>query len=137
MHQTDNISLAIVGLGYVGLPLAVEFSNIRNVVGYDNNKQRINELNSGFDKTNEIHQEKIKHNKNLIFTSELDKIKDANCYIICVPTPINNSNQPDLSILESVTNKIGSILKKGDIVIYESTVYPGCTEEYCDVVKQW
>ena len=131
MHQTDNISLAIVGLGYVGLPLAVEFSNIRNVVGYDNNKLRINELNSGFDKTNEIHEEKIKQNKNLTFTSELHKIKDANCYIICVPTPINNSNQPDLSILESVTNEIGSILKKGDIVIYESTVYPGCTEEVC------
>jgi len=131
MHQIDNISLAVVGLGYVGFPLAVEFSKKRHVIGYDNNNQRINELCSGFDKTNETQPEEFVDNKNLSFTSDLEKIKDANCFIICVPTPINNSNQPDLSILESVTNKIGSLLKKGDIVIYESTVYPGCTEEVC------
>ncbi len=131
MQQIDNISLAVVGLGYVGFPLALEFSKKRLVIGYDNNNKRVNELSSGFDKTNETQPEEFVDNKNLSFTSDLEKIKDANCFIICVPTPINNSNQPDLSILESVTNKIGSILKKGDIVIYESTVYPGCTEEVC------
>ena len=131
MYQLDDINLAIIGLGYVGLPLAVEFSKKRKVIGYDNNSTRVNDLCSGADKTNEIQSTQILGNKNLSFTSDLKGIEDCNCYIICVPTPINSSNQPDLSFLESASNEIGSILKEGDIVIYESTVYPGCTEEVC------
>ena len=126
-----KIRLAIIGLGYVGLPLAVEFSKKRKVVGFDAKKSRIDELNSGLDKTLEVNNGNIKINKNLKLVDNINSIKDCNCYIITVPTPINKSNKPDLSFLLKATKEIGKILKPKDIVIYESTVFPGCTDEHC------
>ena len=126
-----KLKLAVIGLGYVGLPLAVEFSKKEKVVGYDLNIKRINELKSGFDKTLEINNGKFKKNKKLFLTNKIKDIKNCNCYILTVPTPINKSNKPDLSLLLKATKSIGKILKLKDIVIYESTVYPGCTEEKC------
>ena len=127
----EKLKLAIIGLGYVGLPLAVEFSKKRKVVGYDLNIKRINELKSGFDKTLEINNGKFRKNKNLTLVNKIKNIKNCNCYILTVPTPINKKNKPDLSLLLKATKTIGKILKPKDIVIYESTVYPGCTEEKC------
>ena len=127
----EKLKLAIIGLGYVGLPLAVEFSKKRKVVGYDLNIKRINELKSGFDKTLEINNGKFKKNKNLTLVNKIKNIKNCNCYILTVPTPINKAYKPDLSLLLKATKTIGKILKPKDIVIYESTVYPGCTEEEC------
>ena len=126
-----KLRLAVIGLGYVGLPLAVEFSKKRKVIGYDVSLTRISELNSGFDKTLEINNGKFKPNKNLDIVNKTENIKFCNCYIITVPTPINNKNKPDLTMLLKATKTIGKILKPKDIIIYESTVYPGCTEEVC------
>ena len=126
-----KLRLAVIGLGYVGLPLAVEFSKKRKVIGYDISQTRIKELISGFDKTLEINNGKFKPNKNLDIVNKIANIKNCNCYIITVPTPINNKNKPDLTLLLRATKAIGKILKPKDIVIYESTVYPGCTEEMC------
>ena len=128
---TEKLKLAIIGLGYVGLPLAVEFSKKRKVIGYDLNIKRINELKSGFDKTLEINNGKFRKNKNLTLVNKIKNIKNCNCYILTVPTPINKKYKPDLSLLLKATKTIGKILKPKDIVIYESTVYPGCTEEKC------
>ena len=126
-----EIRLAVVGLGYVGLPLAVEFSKKRKVIGFDIKKSRIKELNQGFDKTLEINNGNFIINKNLKLVNNINSIRDCNCYIVTVPTPINKSNNPDLSILLKATKEIGKILKPKDIVIYESTVFPGCTNENC------
>ena len=125
--------ICIVGLGYVGLPLAHAFSNKYEVIGLDTNQARIDELNSGFDRTLELTNEQVKESiKNgILFTSNLDDTKDCNIYIITVPTPINNENEPDLTPIEKSTEAIGKVLKKDDIIIYESTVYPGVTEEIC------
>ena len=129
--NTNKLKLAIIGLGYVGLPLAVEFAKNRTVKGYDKNIQRIKELKLGIDKTLEINGGKFKSIKNLDFFAELDEIKSCNCFVITVPTPITKKNKPDLSFLLKATKDVGKILKPNDIVIYESTVYPGCTEEKC------
>ena len=126
-----KLKLAIIGLGYVGLPLATEFAKKRKVIGYDLNINRIKELESGFDKTLEINNGRFKVSKNLDLVHKIEKIKNSNCYIVTVPTPIDNKNKPDLSFLLKATKEIGKILKPKDIVIYESTVYPGCTEEKC------
>ncbi|HEC1810995.1 TPA: nucleotide sugar dehydrogenase, partial [Campylobacter lari] len=127
-----DIKIAVVGLGYVGLPLAIEFSKKYNVVGFDISQERVVELQNGFDKTKEISQQEILCNKkNITFTYSISDISKANFYIITVPTPIDSSNNPDLTPIKSATKAIASILKKNDIVIYESTVYPGCTEEIC------
>ncbi len=126
-----KLKLAVIGLGYVGLPLAVEFAKKRKVIGYDVNDTRINELNSGYDKTLEINNGKFKASKNLKLVKKIEDIKNCNCYIITVPTPIDIKNKPDLSFLLKATKEVGKILKPNDIVIYESTVYPGCTEEKC------
>ncbi len=126
-----KLKLAVIGLGYVGLPLAVEFSKKRKVFGYDVSAARIKELKSGFDKTLEINKGNFKRNNNLNLVNKIENIKNCNCYILTVPTPINNKNKPDLTLLLRATKEIGKILKKNDIVIYESTVYPGCTEEKC------
>ncbi len=125
--------ICIVGLGYVGLPLAHAFSEKYEVVGLDINKPRIDELNSGFDRTLELTSEQVKESiKNgMLFTSTLEDAKDCNIYIVTVPTPIDASNEPDLTPIVKSTESIGKILKKDDIVIYESTVYPGVTEEIC------
>jgi len=123
--------IAIIGLGYVGLPLAVAFGKKRRVIGYDINEQRIAELASGHDRTEEVTKEELKEAKLLSFTSSLAAIKNCQIYIVTVPTPIDEHKKPDLTPLEKSSAAIGSILKQGDIIIYESTVYPGCTEEVC------
>ena len=131
MIKENEISIAVIGLGYVGLPLAVEFSEFFPVVGFDLDSNRINELNRGEDKTKEVLSEKLKNKENLLFSDNKVSIEKANVYIITVPTPVDKNKTPDLSPLKSATKIIGEFLKKGDIVIYESTVYPGATEEVC------
>ena len=123
--------IAIIGLGYVGLPLVVEFSKKYKVVGFDIDKERISELINNHDRTNEISSEKLKKVKNILFTSKADLIEDANIYIVTVPTPVDKNKNPDLKSIKSASSLVGSYLKKGDVVIYESTVFPGCTEEIC------
>ena len=126
-----NKKIALIGLGYVGLPLAVEFGKHRIVVGFDINSFRINELKNGTDSTLEITDQELKDATHLSYTTNLDDVKDCEIFIITVPTPIDKHKKPDLTPLESSSEAVGSILKKGDIVIYESTVYPGATEEVC------
>ena len=123
--------LAIIGLGYVGLPLAVEFGKQYQTVGYDISKGRVDELRKGEDSTLEVSTEQLAESSKLTFTSRIEDIQDCSIYIITVPTPIDRNKKPDLSPLESSSRAIGKILKTGDIVIYESTVFPGCTEEIC------
>jgi UDP-N-acetyl-D-galactosamine dehydrogenase len=127
----DTIKLAVIGLGYVGLPLAVEFSKIRKVVGYDIDQNRISELITGLDRTLEVTQNELKESKNLFFTNRIKEIAKCNIFIVTVPTPIDKSRRPDLLPLINACKLVSSILKKGDIVIFESTVYPGTTEEVC------
>ena len=132
--------MPIIGLGYVGLPLAVEFSKKFNVIGYDINSKRVSELNLGNDITQEINQKEL--NDVLLYqdsnmtcglkiSSNIDDISQADIFIITVPTPIDENKKPDLKPLASSTKDISKYIKKGDIIIYESTVYPGCTEEFC------
>ena len=125
--------ITIIGLGYVGLPLAHAFSEKYSVVGFDINKPRIDELRSGFDRTLELTSDQVQESiKNgMKFTMDIEDIKESNVYIITVPTPIDENNEPDLTPIEKSTETIAKILKEGDIVIYESTVYPGVTEEVC------
>jgi len=125
--------ICIIGLGYVGLPLAHAFSAKYPVVGLDINQARIDELNNGFDRTLELTQEQVKEsiNNGMLYTSTIEDAKDCNVYIVTVPTPIDETNEPDLTPIIKSTEAIGKILKKDDIVIYESTVYPGVTEEVC------
>ena len=123
--------VAIIGLGYVGLPLAVEFGNTKNVVGFDINETRIAELKSGKDATLEVEPDKLLKSKGLVFSSSLNDLEDCNIYIVTVPTPIDESNAPDLKPLEKSSSMLAKVLSKGDIIIYESTVYPGATEEVC------
>jgi len=127
------IKISIIGLGYVGLPLAHAFSKKYKVVGYDINKDRIDELNRGFDRTQELTQKEVEASiKNgMKYTLNIEDIKDSNIYIITVPTPIDKSNEPDLTPVIKSTQTVAKVLKKDDIVIYESTVYPGVTEEVC------
>jgi UDP-N-acetyl-D-galactosamine dehydrogenase len=127
----DNIRIAIIGLGYVGLPLAIEFGKKFLVIGFDINEKRIKELKARYDRTLEISSEEFLESTNLTFSSSIDDIESANYFIITVPTPIDKYNKPDLLPLLSASKLVASKLKKGDIVIYESTVYPGCTEEDC------
>lgn len=127
----DNIKIAIIGLGYVGLPLAVEFGKKFKVVGFDINQARIDELSTNVDTTLECSTEELKEAKYLEFTHSIEKIQDCSVYIVTVPTPINSHKQPDLTPLIKASQTIGKVLKKGDIVIYESTVYPGATEDDC------
>lgn len=130
-YINKDINLAVIGLGYVGLPLAVEFSKFRPVVGFDIKKDRIKQLRSGVDHTLEVANEELRAAKNLTFTDNLKELKECNCFIITVPTPVTIHKQPDLTPLIKASESIASILKNGDIVIYESTVYPGATEEVC------
>ena len=124
--------IAIIGLGYVGLPLAIEFAKKFKVTGYDINQSRINEIQNGYDSTLEVSDKDILSVKDKIkYTNKLEEIKDCNFYIVTVPTPIDNANRPNLNSLISASREIGSVLSKDDIVIYESTVYPGVTEDIC------
>jgi UDP-N-acetyl-D-galactosamine dehydrogenase len=129
-------TVAIVGLGYVGLPLAVEFGKVMDTIGFDINLERIAELKKGHDRTLEVEPEELKKSDRLKYSSSIEDLKEASCFIITVPTPVDEFKTPDLRPLESASRTVGSVLKKGDIVIYESTVYPGCTEEVCVPVLQ-
>lgn len=130
MNQ-DNLKLAIIGLGYVGLPLAVEFGKKRSVIGFDINQRRINELQAGHDVTLEVEDNLLAEAKGLSFTCHAEDLRAANIYIVTVPTPITEHKTPDLTPLMKASEIIGKVLKIGDVVIYESTVYPGATEENC------
>jgi len=129
----------MIGLGYVGLPLAVEFAKHYPVIGFDINQERIKSINSGHDDTLEVEDDNLQSvltaivplEKGLYLTSKLDEISDCNVYIVTVPTPVDKNNRPDLTPLIKASESIGKVIKKGDIVIYESTVYPGCTEDDC------
>lgn len=131
MRHLQDINLAIIGLGYVGLPLAVEFGKKRTVVGFDINQPRIAALQAGHDSTLEVSDEELAQAAQLSYTSNLDDLKNCNVFIVTVPTPIDEFKRPDLTPLIKASETIGKVLKKGDIVIYESTVYPGATEEDC------
>lgn len=126
----SKINIAIIGLGYVGLPLAVLFSKSFNVVGYDISERRINKLKLGIDEKKEYTKEEL-IGKNIHYTTNIDDISEANLFIITVPTPIDKFNKPDITMLIESSKTIATVLKKGDIVVYESTVYPGATEEDC------
>lgn len=129
--QLQDVKLAVVGLGYVGLPLAVEFGKKRSVLGFDINAQRIAELKQGQDHTLEVEPEELARATQLEFSHEAEALARANVFIVTVPTPIDAYKQPDLTPLIRASETIGKVLKRGDIVIYESTVYPGATEEDC------
>jgi UDP-N-acetyl-D-galactosamine dehydrogenase len=123
--------IGIIGLGYVGLPLAVEFGKIIDVVGFDIDKGRINELEKGYDRTREVDSAELKEAVKLSFSSDINDLTDVNYFIVTVPTPVDEFKKPDLRPVESASRTVGKALKKGDIAIFESTVYPGCTEEIC------
>ena len=138
MTLLSDIRLGIIGLGYVGLPLAVEFGKTRSVLGFDINPKRIDELSKGHDFTLETEPEELRAAKHLAFSTQLDDLRACNCYIVTVPTPIDAHKRPDLTPLIKASETVGKVLKKGDVVIYESTVYPGCTEEDCvPVLEKW
>ncbi|ERS03606.1 Vi polysaccharide biosynthesis protein vipA/tviB [Acinetobacter sp. COS3] len=129
--QLAELKIAIIGLGYVGLPLAVEFGKKTPVVGFDIHQRRIDELRSGQDLTLEVSPEELSQATQLTYTANLEDLKSCNFFIVTVPTPIDDYKQPDLTPLIKASTSIGKVLKKGDIVVYESTVYPGATEETC------
>jgi UDP-N-acetyl-D-galactosamine dehydrogenase len=131
MMELLNKNIAIIGLGYVGLPLAIEFGKKYNVIGFDIDEFRINDLNKGIDKTKETVKSDIESSKYLKFSFQVADLSNYNIFIVTVPTPINQYKSPDLGPLLNASRMLGAVLKKGDIVIYESTVYPGCTEEEC------
>lgn len=131
MQKLEDIKLAVIGLGYVGLPLAVEFGKKRSAIGFDINQSRINALREGHDSTLEVDDEEMKEATQLRYTADPADLEAANVYIVTVPTPIDEHKRPDLTPLCKASETIGKTLKPGDIVIYESTVYPGATEEEC------
>ena len=131
MININKLKIAVIGLGYVGLPLAVEFGKQHSVVGFDINASRIAALMAGTDHTLEVSDEELAVAIHLRYSSDIQKLKDCNFFIVTVPTPIDSSKQPDLTPLITASKAVGSLLKKDDIVVYESTVYPGATEEVC------
>ncbi|WYX10358.1 nucleotide sugar dehydrogenase [Achromobacter xylosoxidans] len=131
MLRIQDVKLAVVGLGYVGLPLAVEFGKKRSVIGFDINTRRIEALKAGHDHTLEVSDAELAEAKQLTYTADRAELGQANVFIVTVPTPIDEYKQPDLTPLVKASETIGAVLKRGDIVIYESTVYPGATEEDC------
>ena len=138
INKKSDLKLAVIGLGYVGLPLALEFAKKKSTIGFDISEKRIKELNSGIDKNLEFHKEELIGSNRLDFTNNVEDIKSANCFIVTVPTPVDEFNKPDLSLLLKASEMIGKIIKKGDLIIYESTVYPGCVEEECvPILKQF
>jgi UDP-N-acetyl-D-galactosamine dehydrogenase len=129
--KLEKVKIGIIGQGYVGLPLAIEFGKKYPTLGFDINKNRIDQLKKGVDHTNEASSKQLLNSEFLSFSSNINDINDCNIYIVTVPTPIDEFKTPDLKPLRAASQMLGEILKKGDIVIYESTVYPGCTEEVC------
>ena len=126
-----EIKIAIIGLGYVGLPLATEFAKKRKVVAFDVNENRILELQDAFDKSGELTNKALLKNDNLVFTKNSQDLDGCKVFIITVPTPIDEYKKPDLSSIESATKTVSKLIRPGSVVIYESTVYPGLTEDYC------
>ena len=122
--------IAVVGLGYVGLPIALELARTMSVIGFDINEERLEELKNGEDPNGESENSSFR-NRDILFTSSIAELQKASFFIIAVPTPIDQHNEPDLTPLLSATQMVGSVLSAGDYVVYESTVYPGCTEEDC------
>jgi len=131
LRSVSDTRIGIVGLGYVGLPLAVEFGKHFPTIGFDIKKDRIAELERGADSTLETTSQELKAAKHLKFTTDRKALADCNTFIVTVPTPVGTNNRPVLAPLKGASETVGSLLKKGDVVIYESTVYPGCTEEFC------
>ncbi len=131
MQNLENTKLAIIGLGYVGLPLAVEFGKRYDTVGFDINQRRIAELRAGDDNTLEVNTAELAESEHLRFSAEPADLADRNVYIVTVPTPIDSAKRPDLTPLIRASETLSKVLKRGDVVVYESTVYPGCTEEVC------
>jgi UDP-N-acetyl-D-galactosamine dehydrogenase len=131
MQEPEESIIGVVGLGYVGLPLAVEFSKHYSTIGYDIDAERIAKLSSGTDVTREVEDAELAAADNLRFTDKLDEVSDCNVYIVTVPTPIDSAKRPDLTALKHASRTVGEVLNKGDVVVFESTVYPGATEEDC------
>lgn len=131
MFQLEQLKIAIIGLGYVGLPLAVEFGKHKPTIGFDINENRILELKNGHDHTLEVTSDELRHVQQLSYTANIEQLQNSNFFIVTVPTPIDDFKQPDLTPLIKASQSIAKVLKKGDIVVYESTVYPGATEEVC------
>lgn len=129
--KNNSITIGVIGLGYVGLPLAVEFGKQYKTIGFDINKKRIEELKNGHDRTLEVSSEELKEAEKLEYTFELEGLKQVDVYIVTVPTPIDEYKRPDLTPLIKASETVGKVLQKGNVVVYESTVYPGCTEEDC------
>ena len=129
--EDKTVILGVIGLGYVGLPLAVEFSKKYNVIGFDINEKRIEELKKGIDKTLEVSTKELQEARKLCYTSNLNDLQKVEIFIVTVPTPVDSFKRPDLTPLLKASETVGKVLKKGNIVIYESTVYPGCTEDDC------
>lgn len=131
MKSTANVSIAVIGLGYVGLPLAVEFGKKYKTLGFDINQRRVNELKNGIEATLEVEPAELKEATQLTYSTNVEDLRQANVFIVTVPTPIDEHKQPDLLPLVKASETLGKVIKSGDIVIYESTVYPGATEECC------
>ena len=131
-----KISIGVLGMGYVGLPLAVEFSKKLNVIGFDINSKRINQFKNKIDVTKEVSKKEFLSSNKISFSNNLESLKDCNIFIVTVPTPVDSKNKPDLSHLIKATHLISKIVKKNDIVIYESTVFPGATEEICGPILE-
>ena len=132
--SVSELKIAVIGLGYVGLPLAVGFSQYFDVVGYDLNESRINQVASGFDSTFETQREQLVANQKLRFTNRIAELADCNCYIVTVPTPVDKWNRPDLSALKQASYELAKLIFAGDLIIFESTVFPGATEEVCGTI---
>jgi len=136
--KSGNVKLAVIGLGYVGLPLAVEFGKKYSVTGFDVKKDRLAELRQGVDSTLETSPEQLRAAQHLKFSDCIDDLRDIDIFIVTVPTPVDKYNNPDLTPLYRASETVGKVMKKGAIVIYESTVFPGCTEEQCvPVLEKW
>ena len=131
MQQLDKVRIGIIGLGYVGLPLAVEFGKRYPTVGFDIDASRVDELRAGNDRTLEVDAQSLAQAGGLAYTDRLDDLRSCNVFIVTVPTPIDNAKRPDLAPLMRASESLGKVLERGDVVVYESTVYPGCTEEVC------
>lgn len=127
--QTERI-ISVIGLGYVGLPVAVAFGKVRRTIGFDINQVRISELQAGYDRTGEVEADDL-NAADIVFTDRIDELAQADFHIVAVPTPVDEANQPDLTLMLKASQTVGMALKKGDIVVYESTVYPGVTEDEC------
>jgi UDP-N-acetyl-D-galactosamine dehydrogenase len=131
LHKLTEVKLGVIGLGYVGLPLAVEFGKQYPLVGFDINRKRIEELRAGTDRTLEVSENELEQASRLSYTSDVADLRNCNTYIVTVPTPVDRHKRPDLTPLIKASETLGKVIKKGDVVIYESTVYPGATEEDC------